>query len=84
VRPAPAPVAAQRGRPLGPGAWAGQTVRHPRSPSTEERTIKIASVRREGTRKGGKPTHRLGVGEHDERPKLVIAVPSGLEANSVP
>jgi hypothetical protein len=36
ARPGPASVAAWRGRPLGPGAWAGQTVRRPRSPSTEE------------------------------------------------
>jgi hypothetical protein len=36
VRPAPAPVAVRRGRPLGPGAWAGQTVRRPRSLSAEK------------------------------------------------
>jgi hypothetical protein len=32
--PTPTPVAARRGRPLGLGAWASQTARRPRSPST--------------------------------------------------
>jgi hypothetical protein len=31
--PAPTPIAAPRARPLGLGAWAGQTAGHPRSPS---------------------------------------------------
>jgi hypothetical protein len=69
----PTLVAARRGLLLGPGAWAGQTVRHPQSRSAEERIVKIASVHHEGTKKGGKPTHRPGVGEHDERPELVVA-----------
>jgi hypothetical protein len=66
VWPAPTPIAARRRRPLGLRVWASQTVRRPRSPSIKERTVKIASVRRKGTRKGGKPTHRWGVGEHNE------------------
>jgi hypothetical protein len=38
--PAPAPVAARRGQPLGLGAWAGRTARCPRSPSTKKRLSK--------------------------------------------
>jgi hypothetical protein len=35
-------------------------------------------------RKGGRPTHRRGVGEHNERPEVVVAVSPGLEADGAP
>jgi hypothetical protein len=84
VRPAPAPVVTRRERLLGPGVWAGQTMRRPQSSSAEKRIVKTALVHREGIKKGGKPTHRLGVGEHDEQPELVVAMSPDLEANGAP
>jgi hypothetical protein len=42
ARPAPAPVAARRGRPLGLGAWAGHTAWCSSSPSAKKMTIKTA------------------------------------------
>jgi hypothetical protein len=34
--------------------------------------------------KGEEPTHWRGVGEHNERPKVVVAMPDGLEADGTP
>jgi hypothetical protein len=50
--PAPAPIAAQRGQPLGLGAWANRTARRPQLPSAKKTTFKTALVRCKGTRKG--------------------------------
>jgi hypothetical protein len=30
------------------------------------------------------PTHRRGVGEHNEQPEVVVTVPAGLEADDAP
>jgi hypothetical protein len=46
--------------------------------------VKTASIRCERVRREGRPTHRRGVGEHDERLEVVVAVPGGLEANGAP
>jgi hypothetical protein len=47
-------------------------------------TVKTALIRCKGMRREGGPTHRQGVGEHNERPEVVVAVPDGLEANGTP
>jgi hypothetical protein len=47
-------------------------------------TVTIALVRREKTRRGGRPTHRRGIGEHNERPEVIIVVPHELEADGTP
>jgi hypothetical protein len=43
-----------------------------------------AGVSRMNKGKGGEPTHRQGVGKHNERPEVVVAMPDGLEADGAP
>jgi hypothetical protein len=46
--------------------------------------VKVTPIRH-GEQKGkGKSTYRRNVAEHDEWPKVVVAVPPGLEADSTP
>jgi hypothetical protein len=47
-------------------------------------TIKTTPVRRKRLKWEGRPTHRRGVREHDERPEVVMAVRHGLEVDCTP
>jgi hypothetical protein len=82
TRPAPAPVAARRGRPLRLTAWAGQTARHPQSPSAKRQ---LSRSRRCVARERGKEEGLLTAGAsgsitNDQRSSLLCRLALRLMA----
>jgi hypothetical protein len=81
--PAPTPAAAPRARSgsgrgrVGPRGVHG----HPLLGRVKCQSHDSASRR---NKKGGEPTHRRGVGKHNERPEVVVTVPDDLEADGAP
>jgi hypothetical protein len=83
VSPAPVPPLRGMGSRPGPGCRrirSGGIHGHP----LLIMTIKNTSVRCKKTEREEKPTHYRGVGEHDERPEVVIAVWHGSEVDRAP
>jgi hypothetical protein len=82
--PALVHTATRHGRPPGPGASEDPIMRSPRSPSTKRQLSRPhRCVARERGREG-RPTHRRGIEEHNERPEVIVAVLHGFEDDGTP